>query len=229
MQFISIAKINIRSWLPWAFIWYGTFLAEFTKPLVIWLLSVRLPPNCLACTLVGGGGRRGAGVCVCVFAAQLCATLGNPMDCSPPRTSVHGILQARRLEQVAISFSRGSSQPRDWTPGSWIPGRILYHLSQHFRSTQTVPKCRALSHQRSHTSCGNHISCLLVSSLLPQAGLLILVLDSADIITVSITVEIHCDMTVPLLFCLHLPSWLLRAVNIFHVFSSMPSTVSRME
>ena len=36
------------------------------------------------------------------------------MDCSPPGSSVHGISQARMLEWVAISFSRGSSQPRDW-------------------------------------------------------------------------------------------------------------------
>ena len=46
---------------------------------------------------------------------QLCPTLCNPMDCSIPGSSVHGILQARVLEWVAISFSRGSSQPRDWT------------------------------------------------------------------------------------------------------------------
>ena len=45
--------------------------------------------------------------------AQLCQTLCNPMDCSPPASSVHGILQARILEWVAISFSRGSSRPRD--------------------------------------------------------------------------------------------------------------------
>ena len=41
--------------------------------------------------------------------AQLCPTLCNPMDCSPPGSSVHGILQARILECVAISFSRESS------------------------------------------------------------------------------------------------------------------------
>ena len=41
--------------------------------------------------------------------AQLCPTLCNPVDCSPPGSSVHGILQARVLEWVAISFSRGSS------------------------------------------------------------------------------------------------------------------------
>ena len=47
--------------------------------------------------------------------AQLCPTLCNPMDCGPPGSSVHGIFQARILEWVAISFSRGSSQPRDQT------------------------------------------------------------------------------------------------------------------
>ena len=54
----------------------------------------------------------------------------DPMDCSPPGSSVHGILQARTLELVAIFFSRGSSQPRDRTRVpciSCISRRILYH------------------------------------------------------------------------------------------------------
>ena len=42
-------------------------------------------------------------------------TLCDPMDCSPPGSSVYGVLQARILEWVAISFSRESSRPRDWT------------------------------------------------------------------------------------------------------------------
>ena len=46
-----------------------------------------------------------------------------PMNCSPPNFSVHGILQARILEWVAISFSRGSSWPRDLTQVSHIAGR----------------------------------------------------------------------------------------------------------
>ena len=46
-----------------------------------------------------------------------------PVDCSPPSSSVHGSLQARILEWVAISFSRGSSRPRDWTQVSHIAGR----------------------------------------------------------------------------------------------------------
>ena len=44
---------------------------------------------------------------------QSCPTLCDPLDCSPPGSSVHGTLQARILERVAIPFSRGSSQPRD--------------------------------------------------------------------------------------------------------------------
>ena len=54
---------------------------------------------------------------------QSCPTLFDPMDCSPPESSVHGIFQARLLEWVAISFSRRSSQPRDWTQVSHIVGR----------------------------------------------------------------------------------------------------------
>jgi len=44
-------------------------------------------------------------LCVCVLVAQLCPALCDPMDCSPPGSSVHGILQARILEWVAIPFS----------------------------------------------------------------------------------------------------------------------------
>ena len=55
--------------------------------------------------------------------AQLCPTLCDPMDCSPPGSSIHGIFQERVLEWGAISFSRGSSQPRDWTQVSRTAGR----------------------------------------------------------------------------------------------------------
>ena len=57
--------------------------------------------------------------------AQWCPTLCDPMDCSLPGSSLHGILQARVLEWVAISFSRGSSWPRDQTRVSRIPGRCF--------------------------------------------------------------------------------------------------------
>ena len=57
--------------------------------------------------------------------APSCPTLCDPMGCSPPSSSVHGILQARILEWVAIPFSRGSPQPRDRTQVSCIAGRFF--------------------------------------------------------------------------------------------------------
>ena len=54
---------------------------------------------------------------------QSCLTVCDPMDCSLPRSSVHGVSQARILEWVALSYSGGSSQPRDQTPVSRIAGR----------------------------------------------------------------------------------------------------------
>ena len=69
----------------------------------------------------------------CMHAAclvtQLCLTLCDPQDSSPPGSSVHGISQARILEWVAISFSRGSSLPRDQTSVSCISRQILYHCT----------------------------------------------------------------------------------------------------
>ena len=83
--------------------------------------------------------RKYSGFCVCLFCfvlfllcqfqcvsiAQACPTLCNPMDCSPPCSSAHRILQARILEWVAISFSRGSFQHRDHTRVSCITGRFF--------------------------------------------------------------------------------------------------------
>ena len=57
--------------------------------------------------------------------AKLCLTLCDPMNCSPPGFSVRGILQARILEWVAMSSSRGSSQARDWTQISCSASRLF--------------------------------------------------------------------------------------------------------
>ena len=72
------------------------------------------------------GGRQGEDVealfaVCCVLRHQSCLTLCNSMDCSLSGSSIHGIFQARVLEWVVISFSRGSSRPRHGT-------RILLHL-----------------------------------------------------------------------------------------------------
>ena len=71
--------------------------------------------------------------------AQSCPTLSDPVDCRLPDSSVHGIFQARGLEWVVISFSRGSSRPRDRTRVSHIVGR-------HFTvwATREVPKVASI-------------------------------------------------------------------------------------
>ena len=65
-----------------------------------------------------------------VLVAKSCLTFCNPMDCSLPVSSFLGISQTRILEWVAIPFSKGSSQPRDWIWVSCIAEQTLYHLSQ---------------------------------------------------------------------------------------------------
>ena len=67
---------------------------------------------------------------LCAKSLQSCLTLCDPMDCGPLGSSVHGILQARTLERVAISSSRGSSRPKDRTQLSYVScagRRALYH------------------------------------------------------------------------------------------------------
>ena len=59
-------------------------------------------------------------ISVCAKSLQLCTAVCDPMDCSPSDSSVHGILQARILEWVAMPSSRGSSQPRDRTRISYV-------------------------------------------------------------------------------------------------------------
>ena len=63
--------------------------------------------------------------CYCYLVAKLCPTLCNPMDCSPPGSSVHGIFQARILEWVAISFSKVSSGPGTEPVSPSLAGRFF--------------------------------------------------------------------------------------------------------
>ena len=86
--------------------------------------------KCQPCGLSGPLGPGRSYICllllnVRVSVAQSCPTLCDPMDCSPPGFSVHGILQARTLEWVAMPFSRGSSWPTDWTWVSPFVGRFF--------------------------------------------------------------------------------------------------------
>ena len=81
---------------------------------------------------------------------QLCLTLCEPIDGSPPGSSVHGILQARILDWVAMSSSRGSSQPRDRSRSPAVHAHSL-HLS-HQGSTHT------------HTHTHTHIHMALIDT-----------------------------------------------------------------
>ena len=71
-----------------------------------------------------------------MLVTQSCPTLCDPMDCSSPGSSVHGILQARILEWVAISFFQGSSRPRDRTLISCIGRRLISLLVLLLRCSQ---------------------------------------------------------------------------------------------
>ena len=99
--------------------------------------------------------------------AKLCPTLCNPVDCSPPGSSVHGISQSRILEWIPIPFSRGSSWPRDQTCVSCLacgffttvpPGKptkvILCHKS--FTNTYNVHTESVVPSLSLLTSKGDH-------------------------------------------------------------------------
>ena len=85
-------------------------------------------------------------LCPCVLVAQSCLTLCDPIDCSPPGSSVHGILQARLLEWVPMPSSRESSPPRDQTQVSLIAGRFfcLSHQGSHWNNVVKIPSVSSM-------------------------------------------------------------------------------------
>ena len=85
-------------------------------------------------------------LCLHYVRAQMHLTLCHLMDCSPPGSSVHGILQARILEWVAISSSRGSFQPQDQTHVSCIGKQVLYHHDLE----EILPDSKSISSPNSH-------------------------------------------------------------------------------
>ena len=114
-----------------------------TSLLVQWL---RLhTPNAGDPVLITGQGTRShmpqLRLCMCVLVTQSCPTLCNPMDHSLPGSSVHGILQARRLQWVVMPFSSGSSRPRDQihgfcTAGGFFTAEPPEKPCMHFKGTQ---------------------------------------------------------------------------------------------
>ena len=109
----------LPSLFPWCFFFFFVFLSfccynPFSIPFLLSFLFFLLLCFVLLKIILNycfnSGGRF---VCVYVLVTQSCPTLCGPMDCSLPDCSVHGILQARIVGRVAISFSRRSSRPRD--------------------------------------------------------------------------------------------------------------------
>ena len=102
-----------------------------------------------------------------LLVAPLCPTLCDSVDCSPPGSSVHGILQARILEWVATPFSMRSSQPRDHTWVSCIRGRATRRLDALYAMWLTVKLTKVLQAQSRQQclsfllmGCASAYSCL---------------------------------------------------------------------
>ena len=100
-----------------------------------WFLCISLEGRCISLNRVASTIPLSFPLRECMPAKSLqsCPTLCDPVDCSPPGSSVHGILQARILEWVAMPSSGGSSPPRDRTQVSYVSciGRqVLYHLGR---------------------------------------------------------------------------------------------------
>ena len=99
-----------------------------------------------------------------MLVTQLCPTLCNPINCNPPGSSVHGILQARILEWVAIPCSRGFSGFGDWTRESFTAGRFFTvwatkeaHVNYDIRSDQirsVAQSCQTLCDPMNHSRPG---------------------------------------------------------------------------
>ena len=100
--------------------------------------------------------------CCCSLVTKSCLTFCDPMDYNPPGSSVHEISQARILEWVAISFSRGSSQPRDQTSISRIGRQVLYHLATAAAAAaQSLQSCPTLCDPIDDSPPGSPVSGIL--------------------------------------------------------------------
>ena len=106
--------------LPYSWLWIRRADCKVTRRfLTVWRLAPLLPLLIVQRSPVKVKVKSLSRVWVSHYGPHV----SDPVDCSPPGSSVHGILQARVLEWVAISFSRESSWPRDWTQVSHIAGR----------------------------------------------------------------------------------------------------------
>ena len=118
----GVGKVSVVIFVTYLWAFLGVSGVEFRDQLASFQLDYPslLMPNFLANNRV-----KDLGFSTDVLAAQSYPPLCDPMDLSPPGSSVYRILQTKVLEWVAISYSRGSSQPRDRTQVSRITGRFF--------------------------------------------------------------------------------------------------------
>ena len=116
LHFELLLRMNSQKWVWWSKGYKGLF--QCLRHIPKMLSKSAVPASSLLA--IHECGKK-----VEVLVAQQCLTLWDTTDCSPPGSSVHRILQARILEWVAISFSRGSSQTRDGTQDSCIASRFF--------------------------------------------------------------------------------------------------------
>ena len=117
------------------------------------------------------------------LAAQTCLTLCDSMDCIPPGSSVHGILQARTLEWVAISFSKGSSWPKDRTTEPPRKSHIIQNkwVKVQFSSVQSLscvqlfatPWITARQASLSITNSQSLLKLMSIESVMPSSHLIL--------------------------------------------------------
>ena len=107
-----------------------------------------------------------------VLVAQSCPTLFDPTNCSPPGFSVHGMVQARILEWVAIPSSRGSSQSRDQTLISGIAGRIftVWAIGKSFFMAEYYSTVGIDNVSFIHSSTGAHFNGFCLLSVVSNAA-----------------------------------------------------------
>ena len=105
------------------------------------------------------------GQCLLDKSLQSCPTLLDSMDCSPPGSSVHGILQARILEWVALPFSRGSSWPNDSTQVSCTAGRFFTFLATREAHKKGAAWWFEVKTSRSRKHCYLELMCTPAKSL----------------------------------------------------------------
>ena len=166
MLYLYLTQLHHLLWSWWITVMVWTFLRLVLCEMFILSRKTQAPGvSARQASACPQSPRQWAGAAVCL-AAQWCPTLCDPMDCSPPGSSVHGILQARTLEWVTMPFSRGSSPPRDWTLVSRTAGGF-FTVSATREALGVEELLYSLNHPKMQTKQSNHVS---ISQSIPRSS-----------------------------------------------------------